>query len=187
MACLALSLASSCKVIHTVYLILPSVLHGKVDQKLVNSLHRLVDQKLVNSLHRLLTCKIDGLDCPVITTEYRTCVHCIHMLHVFCSPCNLFQSVRSMFSCYRYTQTVHFYHIQAHVDQVHTKEIWTQLNHVLHTYKQSRFFLDKILYITDDKVSICSTSCGKSLNLLLAVRRQYCYMAKITHCKLLVY
>jgi len=48
-----------------------------------------------------------------------------------------------MFSCYRYTQTVHSYHIQAHVDQVHTLEIWTQLNHVLHTYKQSPFFLTK--------------------------------------------
>jgi len=32
----------------------------------------------VNSLHRLLNCEIGGLDCCVITTEYRTRVHCIH-------------------------------------------------------------------------------------------------------------
>jgi len=36
-------------------------------------------QTLKNSLHRLLNCEIGGLDCSVITTEYRTCVHCIHM------------------------------------------------------------------------------------------------------------
>ena len=37
----------------------------------------------VNSLHGLLNCDISGLDCRVITTEYRTRVHFIHMLHVF--------------------------------------------------------------------------------------------------------
>ena len=37
-----------------------------------------IDQKLVNSLHRLLNCEIGGLDCHIITTEYRTRVHCIH-------------------------------------------------------------------------------------------------------------
>jgi len=43
-------------------------------------LYRNSDQKLVNSLHRLLNYEIvGGLDCPVITTEYRTRVHCIHM------------------------------------------------------------------------------------------------------------
>jgi len=31
-----------------------------------------IDQKLLN-------CEIGGLDCHVITTEYTTCVHCIHM------------------------------------------------------------------------------------------------------------
>ena len=36
-----------------------------------------IDQTLVNSLHRLLYCEIGGLDCRVITTEYRTRVHCI--------------------------------------------------------------------------------------------------------------
>jgi len=37
----------------------------------------------MNSLHSLLNCEIDELDCPVITTEYRTCVHCIYMEHLF--------------------------------------------------------------------------------------------------------
>ena len=46
---------------------------------LVELLYTNVDQKLVNSLHGLLTCEIGGLDCRVITTEYRTRVHCIHM------------------------------------------------------------------------------------------------------------
>ena len=38
-----------------------------------------IDQKLVNSLHGLLNCEIGGLDCRVITIEYRTRVQCIHM------------------------------------------------------------------------------------------------------------
>jgi len=44
-----------------------------------------IDQKLVNSLHGLLKCEIGGLDCCVITTEYKT------------GPCNLFRSFRSIF------------------------------------------------------------------------------------------
>jgi len=36
-------------------------------------------QTLMTSLHGLLTCEIGGLDCHVITTEFRTRVHCIHM------------------------------------------------------------------------------------------------------------
>ena len=44
-----------------------------------------IDQTLVNPLHRLLNCEIGGLDCHVITTEYRTRVHCIHMYHLFCN------------------------------------------------------------------------------------------------------
>ena len=55
-----------------------------------------IDQKLVNSLHGLLNCEISGLDCCVITPEYRTLVHFIHMYHLFCNaligPCNLFRS-----------------------------------------------------------------------------------------------
>ena len=38
-----------------------------------------IDQTLMNSLHRLLNCEIGGLDCHVITTEYRTSVHYIHI------------------------------------------------------------------------------------------------------------
>ena len=38
-----------------------------------------IDQTLVNALHRLLTCEIGGLNWHVITTEYRTHVHFIHM------------------------------------------------------------------------------------------------------------
>ena len=37
----------------------------------------------MNSLHGLLNCEIGGLDCHVITIEYRTRVHCIHMYHLF--------------------------------------------------------------------------------------------------------
>ena len=43
------------------------------------------DQKLLNSLHGLLNCEIGGLDCRVITTEYRPRVQCIHMHHLFCN------------------------------------------------------------------------------------------------------
>ena len=38
-----------------------------------------IDQTLVHSLHGRLNCEIGGLDCCVITTEYRTRVHCIHV------------------------------------------------------------------------------------------------------------
>jgi len=34
----------------------------------------------MNSLKRLLNCEIGGLDCHVITTEYRTRVNCIHIM-----------------------------------------------------------------------------------------------------------
>jgi len=39
----------------------------------------------VNSLHGLLNCEIGGLDCRVITTEYRARVYYIHMSHLFCN------------------------------------------------------------------------------------------------------
>ena len=42
-----------------------------------------IDQKLVNPLNRLLNCEIAGLDCRVMTTEYRTRAQCIHMYHLF--------------------------------------------------------------------------------------------------------
>jgi len=52
---------------------------------IVKLVHGNIDQTLVNSLHGLLNCEIGGLMCHVITTEYRTCVHCIHvMYHLFC-------------------------------------------------------------------------------------------------------
>jgi len=38
-----------------------------------------IAQTLVNSLHELLNREIGGLDGRVITTEYRTRVHGIHM------------------------------------------------------------------------------------------------------------
>jgi len=44
-----------------------------------------IDQKFVNSLQGLLNCEIGGLDCHVITTVYRTRVHCIHMYHLVCN------------------------------------------------------------------------------------------------------
>jgi len=44
-----------------------------------------IDQKLVNSLHGLLNCEIGGLECRVITIEYRTRSHCLHMYHLFCN------------------------------------------------------------------------------------------------------
>ena len=44
-----------------------------------------IDKTLVNSLHGQLKCEIGGLDCHVITTEYKTSVHCIHMYNLFCN------------------------------------------------------------------------------------------------------
>ena len=39
----------------------------------------------MNSLHGLLNCETGELECHVITTEYRTRVHCVHMYHLFCN------------------------------------------------------------------------------------------------------
>ena len=50
-------------------------------------------------VYGLLDCEIGGLDYRVIT-ENRTRVHCIHMYHPFLQcvgPCDLFESVWSMF------------------------------------------------------------------------------------------
>ena len=38
-----------------------------------------INQTFVKSLHGLLNFEIGGIDCRVITTEYRTRVRCIHM------------------------------------------------------------------------------------------------------------
>jgi len=43
-----------------------------------------LDQTFVNPLHGLLNCEIGVLDYHFITTEYRICVHCIHMQHLLC-------------------------------------------------------------------------------------------------------
>jgi len=43
------------------------------------SLHGNIDQTLRNTLYRLLNCEIGGINGRVITTKYRTNVHCIHM------------------------------------------------------------------------------------------------------------
>ena len=37
----------------------------------------------MHSLHGLLNCAIGGLDCRVITREYRTRIHSIHRYHLF--------------------------------------------------------------------------------------------------------
>ena len=63
-----------------------------------------IDQKLLNSLHGLLNCEIGGLDCHVITTEYRTRVHCIHMYHLFCNA--LVHVIYSVVSG-QYSYTIH--------------------------------------------------------------------------------
>jgi len=44
-----------------------------------------IDQTLVNALQGLLNREIGGLDCDVITTEYRKRVNCIHMIHLLCT------------------------------------------------------------------------------------------------------
>ena len=52
---------------------------------LTQTLHGDIDQTLGNSLHGPLNCEIGELGRPVITTEYRTSVYCIHMQHLFCN------------------------------------------------------------------------------------------------------
>jgi len=54
-------------------------------QLFIHLLYTNIDQTLANSLHGLLNCEIGELDCHVITTEYRTRVHCIHMQHLVCN------------------------------------------------------------------------------------------------------
>ena len=44
-----------------------------------------INQTLVNLLHEHLNFNIGGLDCQVITIEYRTLDYCKHMLHLFCN------------------------------------------------------------------------------------------------------
>ena len=67
----------------------------------VRVLNTNIDQKLVKSLHGLLNCELAELDCQVITTEYRTCVQCIHVYQLFCNALVrviYFGSIWSMYS-----------------------------------------------------------------------------------------
>ena len=65
---------------YNTHIIIPIKPHNKeMHKNHTLLLYRNIDQKLVNSLHGLLNCEIGELDCHVITTEYRTRVHCIHM------------------------------------------------------------------------------------------------------------
>jgi len=45
-------------------------------------LYTSIDQTLLNPLHGLLYCKIGGLDCLVITTEYISFGYYIHRYHI---------------------------------------------------------------------------------------------------------
>jgi len=59
---------------HIVFIYLFLLLHGNIDQT------------LMNTLLGVLNCLIGGLGCHVITCiEYRTHVHCIHTLFPFCN------------------------------------------------------------------------------------------------------
>jgi len=51
---------------------------GTKDINTVHLLYTSIDQKLLN-------CEIGRLDCRVITAEFRTRVHCIHMHYLFCN------------------------------------------------------------------------------------------------------
>ena len=73
------------------------IVRGEAEGVSIRNIH----QKLVNTLHGLLNCEIGGLDCRVITTEYRT-RHCplyTHVTHILqcVGPYYLFGRVWSMF------------------------------------------------------------------------------------------
>ena len=62
-------------------------------------LYRNIHQKLVNSLHGLLNYKIGGLDCHVITIEYRAHVHCINIPILLCiGPIVIYSRVSGQYS-----------------------------------------------------------------------------------------
>ena len=85
-----------------------------------------MDQTLMNSLHRLLNCEISGLDSHVITTEYRTCVHCILMQHLFSNA--LVHVIYSVVSgLYSYT-----IQITAIVFGMFGIEILSSFSHIVH-------------------------------------------------------
>ena len=76
----------------------------------------LTNSSLTNSLQGLLNCGIGGLDCRVITTEYRTHVYCIHMNHLF----------RNVF--------VHVIYIRVSGQCSYTIEVLLQFNVILHLH-----------------------------------------------------
>ena len=51
-----------------------------------------------HSLHGQVNCEIGGLDCRVITTEYRPRVRCIHMIHLFCNVHLIYSGVSGQYS-----------------------------------------------------------------------------------------
>ena len=59
--------------------------YNDVNDPTGNIVYTHIYNTLVYSLHGLLNCEIGGLDCHVITTEYRTRVHCKHMYHLLCT------------------------------------------------------------------------------------------------------
>ena len=66
----------SCVYIYIYYFLNCRITHVSIKHIVV---YTNIDKTLVNSLHGLLNCEIGGLDCHVITTEYRTRFHGIHM------------------------------------------------------------------------------------------------------------
>ena len=58
---------------HIVFIYLFLLLHGNIDQT------------LMNALLGVLNYLIGGLGCHVITIENRTRIHCIHTLYLFCN------------------------------------------------------------------------------------------------------
>ena len=77
-----------------------------------------IDQKLVNSLHGLLNCEMGGLDCRVITTEYREHVSTVYKCNTYCNA--LVPVIYSVVSG-QYSYTIHvfrvviFPHVYTHI------------------------------------------------------------------------
>ena len=84
-----------------------------------------IDQKLVNSLHGLLNCEIGGLECRVITNEYRTLVHCIQMQHLFCNA--LVHVINSVVSG-QYSYTKHYFAYSISLKGLFMDKIWKYLH-----------------------------------------------------------
>ena len=84
------------------------------------SLYTDIDQNLIKSLLRLLNCVIVGLDCRLITTQYMTYVHCIHMcasLHTQYGSCLISQY---------YSASLHTQYGSCLVSQYYSASLHTQ-------------------------------------------------------------